>query len=54
MCDEWVQEFKDRYSEMIIIGGSYYKNDFNECPVIVKLPIAAELRGITLKMNLDS
>jgi HEAT repeat protein len=39
MCEEWVQEFKDRYPDMIIIGGSYYKNGFNECPIIMNMEV---------------
>lgn len=32
---EWVKEIKDLYQEMIVIGGSYYENEFNTCPVII-------------------
>ena len=44
MCEEWVQEFKDRYPDMIIIGGSYYKNDFNECPIIMNMEVPPQLK----------
>lgn len=33
---EWVKDVKDLHPEMIIIGGSYYENEFNTCPVIIK------------------
>ena len=32
---EWVREIQDPYQKMIIIGGSYYENEFNTCPVMV-------------------
>ena len=44
MCEEWVQDIKDRYPDMIIIGGSYYKNDFNQCPVIMNLEVPPQLK----------
>jgi predicted amidohydrolase len=44
MCEEWVQDIKDRYPDMIIIGGSYYKNDFNECPVIMNMEVPPQLK----------
>ncbi len=44
MCEEWVQDIKDRYPDMIIIGGSYYKNDFNECPVIMNIKVPPQLK----------
>ncbi len=44
MCEGWVQDIRDRYPDMIIIGGSYYKNDFNECPVIMNLEVPPQLK----------
>ena len=32
---EWVEEIKDKYMEMIIIGGSYYDGGYNVCPIII-------------------
>ena len=34
--EEWISEIKRRYSDMIIIGGSFYKDNKNICPVIMK------------------
>ena len=31
----WVEEIKDKYNEMIIIGGSYYDGGHNVCPIII-------------------
>lgn len=36
MSGEWISYIKDRYPEMIIIGGSYYKENFNKCPIIME------------------
>lgn len=36
MSEEWISYIRDRYPEMIIIGGSYYKNNFNKCPIIME------------------
>ncbi len=44
MFEEWVQDIKSRYPDMIIIGGSYYKNDFNECPVIMNIEVPPQLK----------
>jgi len=44
MCEDWVQDIKDRYPDMIIIGGSYYKNDFNKCPVIMNMEVPPQLK----------
>ncbi len=32
---EWINEIIKRYRDMIIIGGSYYDDGFNICPIIV-------------------
>ena len=34
-AEEWVDEIKDQYNEMIIIGGSFYDNGYNICPIII-------------------
>jgi len=44
MCEEWVLGLKDRYPDIIIIGGSFYKNDFNECPVIMNMEVPLQLK----------
>ncbi|VVB94609.1 KaiC [uncultured archaeon] len=31
----WIEEIKNRYKEMIIIGGSYYDKGYNVCPIII-------------------
>ncbi len=36
LCEEWIKEIEDRYQDMIIIGGSFYKDNKNVCTVIVK------------------
>jgi len=33
---EWVESIKEQYKEMIIVGGSYYENEFNTCPIIIE------------------
>ena len=32
---EWVKEMKNHYHDMIIIGGSYYDEGYNVCPIII-------------------
>lgn len=32
---EWIEEIKNNYKEMIIIGGSYYDGGYNICPIII-------------------
>jgi len=36
VVEEWVGEAKNRYQNMIIVFGTYYKNGFNTCPIIVE------------------
>ena len=36
LCEEWISEIEERYSDMIVIGGSFYKDKMNICPVIMK------------------
>jgi len=36
LCEEWVSEIEERYPNMIVIGGSFYKDKMNICPVIMK------------------
>jgi predicted amidohydrolase len=33
--EEWVPEIKNKYREMVVICGSYYKDRFNICPIII-------------------
>ena len=32
---DWVEEIKNQYKDMIIIGGSYYDGEYNVCPIII-------------------
>lgn len=32
---EWISEIRKKYPDMIVIGGSFYKDDKNTCPVIM-------------------
>lgn len=32
---EWVEEIKNKFKDMIIIGGSYYEGGYNICPIII-------------------
>lgn len=32
---EWVKEIKNEYKDIIIIGGSYYDQEYNICPIII-------------------
>ena len=36
LCEEWISEIKGKYADMIVIGGSFYKDDKNICPVIIE------------------
>lgn len=36
LCEEWISEIKEKYANMIIIGGSFSKNNENLCPVIIE------------------
>lgn len=33
---EWIEEAKNKYKDMIIIGGSYYDQGYNICPIIIE------------------
>lgn len=35
LAPEWVEELKKEFKDMVVIGGSYYKDRFNICPVII-------------------
>ena len=32
---KWIEEIKDCFKDMIIVGGSYYDNGFNTCPILI-------------------
>ncbi len=34
--EEWISEIKGKHTDMIVIGGSFYKDNKNICPVIIK------------------
>ena len=34
LCEEWINEVKEEHPDMIVIGGSFYKDDKNISPVI--------------------
>ncbi|MCK4733326.1 MAG: hypothetical protein KAT65_12805, partial [Methanophagales archaeon] len=36
LCEEWIKEIKEKYPDMTVIGGSFYKDGHNLCPVIMK------------------
>jgi HEAT repeat protein len=36
LCEEWISEIEERCPNMIIIGGSFYKDNQNTCPVIME------------------
>ena len=36
LCEEWISEIKGKYPDMIIIGGSFYKDNKNICPIIME------------------
>jgi HEAT repeat protein len=36
ICGEWISEIEEQYPDMIVIGGSFYKDNKNICPVIIK------------------
>jgi HEAT repeat protein/predicted amidohydrolase len=36
LCEEWISEIEERYPDMIIIGGSFYKDKMNICPIIME------------------
>ncbi|MDP3104194.1 MAG: hypothetical protein Q8M95_06260 [Candidatus Methanoperedens sp.] len=39
LCEEWIPEIEKNYPEMIVIGGGFYKDNRNVCPVITKSDI---------------
>ena len=36
LCEEWINEIKRQYPDMIVIGGSFYKENKNICPIIME------------------
>lgn len=36
VVEEWVKEVKDRFKNTIVVFGSYYKDAFNICPILIK------------------
>ncbi|MEA3282626.1 MAG: hypothetical protein U9Q68_08755, partial [Euryarchaeota archaeon] len=36
LCKEWISEIKGKYPDMIVIGGSFYKDNKNICPIIME------------------
>ena len=36
IAEEWIEEAKNQYPNITIVFGTYYKNGFNTCPIIVK------------------
>lgn len=39
LCEEWIPEIEKKYPDMIVIGGGFYKDNRNVCPVITKSDI---------------
>jgi predicted amidohydrolase len=35
LCKEWISEIGEKYPDTIVIGGSFYENNKNICPVII-------------------
>ena len=36
LCEEWISEIEEQCPNMIVIGGSFYKDNQNTCPVIME------------------
>jgi len=36
LCKEWISEIKGKYTDMLIIGGSFYEDNKNICPIIME------------------
>lgn len=36
LCEEWISAIRGKYPDMIVIGGSFYKDNKNICPVIMR------------------
>jgi len=36
LCEEWICEIKGKYPDTIVIGGSFYKDNMNICPIIME------------------
>ena len=36
LYEEWISEIKEKYPDMLVIGGSFYKDKKNICPLIIK------------------
>ncbi len=36
LCNGWISEIKEKYPDMIVIGGSFYKDNKNICPIIME------------------
>ena len=34
LCEEWINEIKRKYIDMIVIGGSFYEDNKNICPIM--------------------
>lgn len=43
LCEEWINEIKEEYPNMIVIGGSFYKDSKNICHVITKSDVEVEI-----------
>ena len=36
LYEEWISEIKEKYPDMIVIGGSFYEDNKNICPIIME------------------
>ncbi|NOR47161.1 MAG: hypothetical protein GQ533_03820 [Methanosarcinaceae archaeon] len=36
LCNGWISEIKEKYPDMIVIGGSFYEDNKNICPIIME------------------
>ncbi len=47
LCEEWIPEIKNKYQDIIIIGGGFYQESKNVCPIIIEsdidLPMQSKL-----------
>ena len=36
LCEEWIGDIKAKYPDMIVVGGSFYEDNNNICPIIME------------------
>jgi len=45
LCEEWIPEIHTNYPDMIVIGGGYYKDNRNICPVIMNSDLTLDTQS---------